>query len=164
GGDAVVAPDGGFTNNTSEIIEAASALTIPLPCSQDGCRRTGQALQLASSLITGDLLATPLGPRSRPTYLLLVIQDGPSHGRSLCPDAIGPNETMWPLCTEPCTTDQVLGQRVEDLRNFVLDNGGADLQLHTLDLAQLDADPNCRDNAELELELMGFRGTGEYRQ
>lgn len=58
GGDGFITPDDGtFTDNTALISEAAGALTTPMPCSAfDGCRRTSQALSLASSLITGDLL------------------------------------------------------------------------------------------------------------
>ncbi len=168
GGDSLVGPAGGFTANTAEIIEAAGALTVPLPCSADGCRRTGQALQLAASLITGDLLSTAKGPRSRTKYVVVNIQHGPAHDRGLCPRAVGTSAPIWPICTaspDPdCQQDEVLGSRVEDLRRFVLENGAADMQVHAIDLAQLDEDPGCRSLAQSEMELMAFRGTGEYRQ
>jgi Bacterial TSP3 repeat len=167
GGDAVLSPEGGFTSNTAEIIDATGALTIPMPCSSDGCRRIGQAFQLGASLVTGDLLSTAKGPRSRTKYVFVNIQYGPSHDSGLCPG--DPLHQLDPCDPPPpqnanCRPAQQLGQRVEDLRNFVLENGAADLQFHAIDLSQLDEDANARLRAEEEMELMGFRGTGEYRQ
>lgn len=150
GGDSLVTPDGTFTTNTQEIVEAAGALTVPMGCTADGCRRLGEALSLATSLVGGDLLSTAKGPRSRTKYVIIVVQAGPTDDNVLLP-------------TPECDTACILGQRVADLRAFVLDNGGADFQLHALDLAPLSADPAVFGPAKLELQRMAFAGSGEYR-
>lgn len=150
GGDSLVTPDGSFTSNTQEIVEAAGALTVPMTCTIDGCRRLGEALSLATSLVSGDLLSTAKGPRSRTKYVIIVVQAGPTDDNVLLP-------------TPDCDTACILGQRVADLRTFVLDNGAADFQLHALDLAPLSADPLVFGPAKLELQRMAFSGAGEYR-
>lgn len=150
GGDSFVAPDGVFTSNTQEIVEAAGALTVPVPCTNDGCRRLPQALSLASSLVSGDLLATPRGPRSRTKYVIVVVQNGPTNDNVLTP-------------TPECDTSCILRQRVADLRGFVLDNGGADFQLHAVDLSPLSTDPLFFVPARDELQGIAFAGAGEYR-
>lgn len=150
GGDSLVVPDGTFTSNTSEIVEAAGALTVPMTCTVDGCRRLGEALSLATSLVGGDLLSTAKGPRSRTKYVIIVVQAGPTDDNVLLP-------------TPECDTACILGNRVAELRAFVLDNGGADFQLHAVDLAPLSPDPNVFGPAKLELQRMAFAGAGEYR-
>jgi len=153
GGEALLQPEGGFTENATEMSEAAGSLTVAVPCTADGCRRTGQALSLASSLVTGDLLSTPRGPRSRTKYVLVFVQNGET-------DDIVLNgaTTVDPLCDVSC----VLQTRVADLRKAVLEGGGADLQVHTLDVASLDADVGVRDATQNELQRMSFAGAGEY--
>jgi hypothetical protein len=150
GGNSFVAPDGRFTSNTQEIVDAAGALTVPLPCTNDGCRRLPQALSLAASLITGDLLSTAKGPRSRTKYVIVVIQNGPTNDNVLIP-------------TPECDVSCILGGRVADLRNVVLSNGGADFQLHAVDLSPLSADPLFFVPTRDELQRIAFAGAGEYR-
>jgi hypothetical protein len=150
GGSSLVSPDGTFTSNTSEITEAAGALSVPMVCTDDGCRRLPQALSLAASLISGDLLSTPRGPRSRTKYVIVVVQNGPTD------DHIFP---VTPECDAACS----LGTRVADLRKFVLDNGGADFQLHAIDLSPLSADPAFFKPARDQLQRIAFAGAGEYR-
>lgn len=153
GGNSFVTPDGGFTSNSSEIAEAAGALTVPLPGSADGTRVLGQALSLATSLINGDLLSTAKGPRSRTKYLIVVMQHGPTDDNVLCPaSATG------------CDPAVILGTRMRDLREFVVENGGADFQLHVLDLASLtNRQDGSRERAAEELQQIAFNGAGEYR-
>ena len=40
GGEALLQPEGGFTENANDIVEAAGSLTVAVPCSADGCRRS----------------------------------------------------------------------------------------------------------------------------
>lgn len=154
GGDSLLQPADGFTDNASDIADAAGALTVSVPCSADGCRRTGQALSIASSLITGDLLSTPKGPRSRTKYIVVFVQNGPTDDEVL-DGAVDP--------TVNCDLGCVLQNRVEELRAKVLDGGGADLQLHTIDVGSLDATTALRDRTADELQRMAFAGAGEYR-
>lgn len=153
GGNSFVTPDGGFTSNSSDISEAAGALTVPMPGSSDGTRVLGKALSLATSLINGDLLSTAKGPRSRTKYIIVVMQHGPTDDNVLCP----------PLATD-CDPATVLGTRMRDLRQFVIDNGGADFQLHVLDLASLtNRQDGSRERAAEELQQIAFNGAGEYK-
>lgn len=153
GGNSFVTPEGGFTSNSSEISEAAGALTVPMPGSSDGTRVLGQALSLATSLINGDLLSTAKGPRSRTKYIIVVMQHGPTDDNVLCP----------PAATD-CDPAVLLGTRMRDLREFVIDNGGADFQLHVLDLATLtNRQDGSRERAATELQQIAFNGAGEYK-
>ena len=152
GGDSLLQPEGGFTDNASELAEAAGALTVAVPCTSDGCRRTGQALSIASSLVTGDLLSTPRGPRSRTKYVLVFVQNG-----------VADDVVLQGAVTPSCDTGCVLQERVAALRQQVLDNGGADLQLHAVDVASLSADAAVRSTTQAELQRMTFAGAGEYR-
>ncbi|MDP2340192.1 MAG: hypothetical protein Q8O67_04475 [Deltaproteobacteria bacterium] len=151
GGEALLQPEGGFTENASEIVEAAGSLTVAVPCSNDGCRRTGQALSIASSLVTGDLFSTARGPRSRTKYVLVLVQNGPT-------DDLVLEGSTTPECDVAC----VLQGRVADLRAQVIDGGGADLQLHAIDLATLDDDDADRATAQDQMQRMCFAGSGEY--
>jgi hypothetical protein len=152
GGDALLQPEGGFTDNANEILEAAGSLTVSVPCTADGCRRTGQALSIAASLVTGDLFSTPRGPRSRTKYVLVFVQNGATDDNVL-------EESVEAECDLAC----LLQTRVEQLRTQVLEGGGADLQVHTVDLATLDDDVDVRADAQNELQRMSFAGAGEYR-
>lgn len=155
GGDAFVAPEGGtFTQNTATIAEAAGALTVPVNCGIDGCRRTGQALSLASSLITGDLLSTARGPRSRTTYVIVLVQAGPIDDVVLSAQTAPDDD-----CFEGC----ILANRMNALREFVLENGAADFRVHTLDVSVIDDDNTARQQTQFELEEIATRGGGEYR-
>ena len=151
GGEALLAPEGGFTNNASLIVEAAGALTVPMPCTSDGCRRTGEALSIASSLVTGDALSSPRGPRSRTKYVLVFVQMGPV-------DDVVLQGATTPECDASC----VLETRVTDLRRSVLDSGAADLQLHAIDIGVLANDVNWRDTTRDQLQRMSFAGAGGY--
>ena len=152
GGEALLQPEGGFTENANDIVEAAGSLTVSVPCTADGCRRTGQALSIASSLVTGDLFSTARGPRSRTKYVLVFVQNGPS-------DDLVLEGSTTPECGVAC----VLQNRVADLRGQVIEGGGADLQVHTIDVATLDSDDADRAGAEDELKRMSSAGAGEYK-
>jgi hypothetical protein len=150
GGDAQVLPDGGFTTDANAIAEAAAALTVPMPGTPDGARRTGQGLQLAAGLITGDVLSTPRGPRSRTKYVIVLLQ----HGRT--------DDRVLPT-TPDCDDDCVLKGQVAKLRARVIADGAADLQLHALDIASLDTDAVVRTAVAAQLQDLAFAGAGEYR-
>jgi hypothetical protein len=152
GGDSLVQPEGGFTDNATEMAEAAATLTVAVPCTVDGCRRTGQALSIASALVTGDLLSTPRGPRSRTKYVLVIVQNGPVDEAAIDGSS-----------TSTCDTSCVLQGRVARLREQVLRDGGADLQVHALDVATLSSDADIRAATRDELQRMTFAGAGEYQ-
>ena len=152
GGEALLQTEGGFSENANDIVEAAGSLTVAVPCSEDGCRRTGQALSIASSLVTGDLFSTPRGPRSRTKYVLLFVQNGPTD-----------DGVLNAAKTDGCDVACVLQNRIAELRGQVVSGGGADLQVHTIDLATLDSDDSDRATTQDELQRMSFAGAGEYR-
>ena len=150
GGTSLITPDGGFTTVTGDIAEAAGALSVPIPPTSDGARRLGEALSLATSLISGDLLATAKGPRSRTKYVVVLVQAGPTNDNVI-------------TTTADCDVGCQLQSRVADLRQFVLDNGAADFQLHAVDLSELSADPAFFKPASDELQAMAFSGAGIYK-
>lgn len=155
GGTSVVAPEGGFTDNSVLVSEAAGALSIPMAGAGEGQRRTLQAFQIASSLITGDVLSTAKGPRSRTKYVIVLVQAGRADDALL-------NAQADPAagCDNAC----VLSRRVEDLRANVLAAGAADFQLHAVDLTPAVTTEDARlDEAKNELVRMAFAGAGEYR-
>src|SRR5438067_12152111 len=101
GGSIQVAPQGGgFTSNSQDITTAAGALSVQLGTvpgqSTDGTRRLGAALSFASSLITGDELSTPRGPRSRTKYVIMLVQAGPTDDAELA-------QSTTAACDLPCT-------------------------------------------------------------
>jgi hypothetical protein len=155
GGTTVLAPEGGFTDNSTVIAEAAGALSISLPGAGEGQRRTVQAFQVASSLITGDLLSQPKGPRSRTKYVIVLVTHGPIDDATL-------NNQVDPAAG--CDRQCVLQARVDELRQTVLDNGGADFIMHTVDLTPISDNAAERDQAQEDLTVMSFAGAGEYRQ
>ncbi len=178
GGQVFVGPAGGFTATTQLIDEAAGALTVPIPGGADGQRRTAAALQTASSLITGDILSSPKGVRSRTTYVIVHLQSGPTHdcvmwaqtdgecqiecGRSpndVCPASTDAAGLAQMSCSASCT----LRKRIADLRDYALDNGAASFVYHSLDVSQLSDDGAWRDMTEDELTRYSFSGGGEYR-
>ena len=152
GGDALLLPEGGFTTNTAAITEAAGALAVPVPCTAEGCARLGAALSTATTLVSGDVLSTARGPRSRTKYVVVVVAAGPVD------DLVLTGQTT-PDCDETC----LLEQRTADLRAFVVDNGGADFQLHVLDATPLSPDVDVRDAALQTYAGMAAAGAGEYR-
>jgi hypothetical protein len=138
------------------VSEAAGALSIPIAGAGEGQRRTLQALQIASSLITGDVLSTAKGPRSRTKYVVVLIQAGRADDALLDAQA---NPAAG--CDRAC----VLSRRVEELRAAVLGAGAADFQLHAVDVTPaVTTDATLLDPAQDELVRMAFAGAGEYRQ
>ncbi len=156
GGASVLAPEGGFTDNSVLVSEAAGALSIPMAGAGEGQRRTLQALQIASSLITGDVLSSAKGPRSRTKYVVVLLQAGSADDALL-------NAQADPAAG--CDTSCVLARRVEALREDVLAAGAADFQLHAVDLTTaVTTDPGLLAAAEDQLVRMAFAGAGEYRR
>lgn len=155
GGTSSLAPEGGFSDNSVLVSEGAGALSIPMAGAGEGQRRTLQALQIASSLITGDVLSTAKGPRSRTKYVVVLVQAGRADDALLNAQA---NPAAG--CDNAC----VLSRRVEELRKTVLEAGAADFQLHAVDVTPaVTTDPARLDPAQDELVRMAFAGAGEYR-
>jgi hypothetical protein len=177
GGSSQIATEDGFTNSTALVNEAAGQLQSYVVCDPagGGCRRLSNAISQASSLITGDLLSSTRGPRSRTSYVVVLIQVGPVDqytslgGQVLDHDALltAQSNGCLDLCTSPgdpagCNEACTLSRRVTELRNFVLDNGGANFQFHTVDVSPLSIDQAERDATELLLTNLSFAGSGEY--
>ncbi len=183
GGSSQVATEDGFTNSTALVNEAAGQLQSYVVCDPTGagCRRLSDAISQTSSLITGDLLSSSRGPRARTSYVVVLIQVGPVstytnaagdtffHDELLnlqsrgCNDfcttpAMGNNPGLPGGCNETCA----LTRRVSDLRDFVLENGAANFQFHTVDVSPLSMDQTERDATELLLTNLSFAGSGEY--
>ncbi len=152
GGDALLLPEGGFTPNTADIAEAAGTLAVPVPCGPDGCRRVGAAFSLAASLVSGDVLSTPRGPRSRTKYVIVMVTGGAVDDGVL-------SSQVTADCDEAC----LLEDRVAELRQFVKDGGGADFQLHILDASPLSPDAAERDAALDVYARMAASGAGEFK-
>jgi hypothetical protein len=153
GGLALASPNGTFTTNSVEMDEAAGALAVPVPCTQDGCRRTSAALSLASSLVSGDVLSSAKGPRARTSYVIVHVQTGPTDDLIL-------NQQTNAACDATC----VLAGRVASLRQSVLTSGAASFTYHTLDVSVLSDDATERATTGALLTALSFAGAGEYNQ
>jgi hypothetical protein len=84
--------------------------------------------------------------------VIIFVQNGPT-------DDIVLDGAVTPECDVAC----VLQERVAQLRQQVVDNGGAELQVHAIDLASLSTDDSVRTDTQNELQRMTFAGAGEYR-
>jgi hypothetical protein len=93
--------EGGFTRNTSLLNAQTEAIQGSSGACQGGsCRNIRGALSLASSLITGDILASDPGEVARTSYVLVMFANGPpvpAVGRCSCrnPDD---EPIHWPSC------------------------------------------------------------------
>jgi hypothetical protein len=154
GGDSFMLPEGGFTSNTAEVSEAAGALILPVQGNNLGARRTSQALQLAASTISGDLLSSDRGLRARTKYVIVLVQAGP----------LDDNVLLQQVGGDPGLAVQTLADRIRDLRTEVIESGAADFQFHSVDLAQLSENPQYRADTESLLSELAFAGAGEYLQ
>ena len=157
----------GFTSDAAAVTEAVAG-TLAGACTT-GCRDTEAAIGLASSTITGDLLRTPAGTRSRTRYLLVILGGGPPLSvPCACREACGcdcAGGSCAGDCLRQCIGDRVI-ERLSELDSFVRDNGAADLTVHALHLRMPDAcDPGApilRPWADEVLQGAAERGGGQF--
>jgi hypothetical protein len=87
GGKARNLVDGGFTRDTSVLGAAAQQLRSVTPCQTELCRDLRGAMDMASAIITGDILASDAGEVSRSSYVVILFAGGsqvPPLGRCAC--------------------------------------------------------------------------------
>lgn len=123
----------GYTKNQTTLSNALFELGFGSgTCVSGQCRDWWGALSLANSIFSGDLLTTNPGTRSRTRYVFIFVAGGP-------PDpALSTNDG----CNEKCR----LVKAVEEMVEFGLDNGAAEVAFHTV---QVDNVPGqCQGTAE----------------
>jgi len=166
-GEAELLTDG-FTADATAATDAVAS-TLQGTCTQ-GCRDTENAMQLAMATLSGDLLRTPAGTRSRTRYTVVLLAAGPPvtvpcECREACGCATCAVGCGDPACLRQCIGDRLL-QRVDEMDAFVRDNGAADFTLHAVHLRMPDGcDPSAaflRGWADELLPDMAERGGGQY--
>ena len=111
----------GYTKNLAILNEAVAQLGSVDPClTGGGCRDWYSALSLANSVYTGDVLTTNPGTRSRTRYVFIFVANGPPH--------LPLNPVQG--CDEKC---RLVGM-VDEMVDFGLDNGAAEVGFHTVQL------------------------------
>jgi len=162
------------------------------------------AFSRAASIITGDLTRSTPGERARTTYAVIFYADGPHletgcdlpsaclqdtdcTGGQACRASTGECCSLRPMQPNNCTGCIIdtgsgpncdegcfMERKVRDLRNFVLDHGGAGLLLHTAHYQNpvLTVPPQCTPPTNTDdpeqcrafetLERMAAAGTGAY--
>lgn len=174
-------PDG-FTKNLEDAVAGVRCTDTGNPG-----RNVLDALSLASSFISGDVLKSPLGIRSRTKYVVVLLSNGPpsvSLATQWCATQQPPimdqgacNAGFFDaFCTDarppPASCERYQYTRiVEEMRSFALTNGAQELYFHTVyqrdpdqDVAAMD-DPAAVDLlSELALtgggSLFRFPGAG----
>ncbi|MEW5850139.1 MAG: hypothetical protein AB2A00_15220 [Myxococcota bacterium] len=187
-----------FTRDLGVLQNAAQRTGLPCNSTdQARCqeRRYELALERAENLITGDLLVSDRGLRARTRYVIVLYAEGPRIGPGAVsrPDAgpAGPPpqpETLY--CTPVCDADEDPGRacrpeahcdqgchferEVRRMREFVVDNGAADLAVHTAQFftsppPDPNAGPCCGTDApedtcqaQTVLQRMAAAGGGSY--
>ncbi len=169
----LLAPEEGyFTRNPGELENAVSMLDIPQGCIGEICRDYGDGLDLAYSLIDGDLADLTAGERSRTQYAVVMLVGGPpsplacSHDCCDCNDA----ECNCDVC-EPSydCTKTLMREQVAKIRDDVEQKGASSFSLHVLFMAasdtQTDGGPDpVLDNTEDILQEMAFTGAGRFER
>ncbi|MBW2735717.1 MAG: VWA domain-containing protein [Deltaproteobacteria bacterium] len=89
-----------FTRDASRLTAAFKATAAPMPCETGRCRNVVGALDMASALITGDVLANDPGEVSRTSYVVVLFTTGgpaPAIDRCACRD-VEAEAVYWSGC------------------------------------------------------------------
>ena len=169
-------PDG-FTKNIEDAVAGVRCADVANPG-----RNIVDALSLASSVISGDVLKTPLGVRSRTKYVVVLLSNGPpsaSLATQWCStqqppirDANDCNMAYFDeFCADakppPASCERYQYTRiVREMREFALSNGAQELFFHTVyqrdpDQAAVTMDDPLATDLLSELALAG--GGSLYR-
>ena len=141
-----------YTRDLQLLANAATRIGNPVNRPTSTQRRYDLALERAENLITGDLLTSDRGTRAKTRYVIVLYAEGP-HTAGTRPDPDGGNPvplTSTFCCNALCLPDQGgegpintcaaesecdLGchyeREVRRIKDYVLDNGGADFVVHT---------------------------------
>jgi hypothetical protein len=115
----------GFTRDAAIIDNALINLRATT-----GARNLPAALSLVRSIITGDTLQADRGPLSRTKYVLVHVTSG-------SPDPVIPADFCEDFDPRPANCELTYLERsVQDLRDFVLDEGAAEFDFHTISIEQ----------------------------
>jgi hypothetical protein len=165
--------EGYFTRNPGELDSAIASLALPQGGVSGIERDYWAGLNLAYSLIEGDLTEMSAGQRSRTQYAVVLMSGGPPAPLSCecdCCELWGQSDCDYSECVEsyPCTKD-LLRERVAEVRDEVEWAGASSFGLHVLFLAALDdaaeGDPQeVLDETEDILQEMAFAGAGRFER
>lgn len=137
---------GGFTQGASELQAALGALTQPEACLAGVCRDYGDGLDLARSVIEGDIAQLDAGDRVRTQYAVVLLAGG----------------APLPLTDPWDETIADFADSVVRLRERVEDAGALSFRMHTV---QLGADNvGVDDRTASMLQQAAFVGGGRYEQ
>lgn len=149
----LVPTEGNFTGNPAKALGGIQTLAQSEGCTDAGfCRDYRGAIDLAQTLIEGDMASLPTGLRVMTQYVVVMVNAGPqskathpngccaleNSGSTCCPgyDPQDPNSSADPSCKRiwQCQhqTDQ---QRITRLRDKVEEDNGAGLRFHSIHLS-----------------------------
>ncbi len=163
--------EGYFTRNPGELESGVSMLSLSSGCVEGTCRDYADGLELARSLIEGDMTDMEAGERGRTQYVIVLIGGGPPDPLNCEYDCCDPADDECD--TEECVpswdcTTTLLRDTVAAVRDDVEDAGALSLSLHALQLAARDtteADPDATlDATENLLEELAFAGAGSFQR
>ncbi len=163
--------EGQFTRNPGELEVAITSLSLPQGCVDEVCRDYGDALNLAESLIEGDMATMTAGERSRTQYVIVTLAGGPPAPLACEYDCCDPEDEDCE--TEECIeswecASELLSEKVTVLREGVEEAGALSLSMHVLFLAAEDTtapDPQqLLDDTGGLLQQVAFAGAGLFER
>jgi hypothetical protein len=160
-----------FTRNPGDLENAVSMTALPQGCVSGVCRDFFGGLDLAHSIIDGDMAGLPTGERSRTQYVVVMMAAGrpmPYECANQCCEDI--NDCDFDNCvrSEACTRTR-LRDKVITMREDIEGQGASSFSLHVLHLAASDLPAGEERVAELDkaadfLEEMAFAGAGRFER
>lgn len=143
----VIAPTDGskFSRDPLDIELALEQLALPQGCVGDVCRDYTDALDVARSIIEGDLVGLSRGDRLRTQYQVVLVGGGPPE----------PLRGSWD------DTTAELVSLADDLRGDVEGAGALSLGVHALFLGANEGDTDMESTADM-LQQVSFVGGGAF--
>lgn len=136
-----------FTRDPSVIATALADAGVPRTCVDDRCRDYTDGLDLARSVIEGELADVTAGQRSRTQYVIVLATGGPP----------APLSNTWDETTAE------LVEQASRIRRDIEAQGALSVMMHTMYLASEDGTPDFV-NTSATLQQMSFVGGGRYEQ
>ncbi|HEV8320242.1 MAG TPA: hypothetical protein VG389_01415 [Myxococcota bacterium] len=146
---------GTYTRDPALIDQALLAMAGNLPCG-NGCRDYASAVSRTDSLVSGDILSTPLGLVARSKYVVVFLANGPPT------PAVPVDDRGTPDPADDCDQTCVLKERVAAIRDFALANGAVEMTFHGIYVDNCALSPAQNDAAAALVQEMAFAGAGAF--
>ncbi len=171
GADArLLAPqEGYFTRNPGDLENAVATLALPQGCLGEVCRDYTKGMNLAQSIIEGDLAELNAGERARTQYAVVMMTAGRPWPLSCEFECCDPSdeECDETECVQSwACTKIVLKDETVKLREKIEKKGALSLSMHILFLAATDniMPPDEIGQVQDLLQQMAFAGAGRFER